>query len=264
MAQYENILVEVDEPGQVALLTINRADKLNALNRALLGELDAALDEIAADARVRALVVTGAGTRAFAAGADIAEIAALDGAEDGAEFARYGQAVFAKIEQLTKPVIMAINGYALGGGCELAMCGDMRIASDSAQLGQPEVNLGVIPGYGGTQRLARLVGRDRAKWLIFSGERVGADEAYRLGLVDRVVPAADVVEEAMTVARSLAAKAPRALALAKIAINEGISMPLEDAIEHEATLFGQAAATQDRREGTAAFLDKRQPRWTGS
>jgi enoyl-CoA hydratase len=263
MTQYENILVEHDDDGRVALLTINRADKLNALNRALLGELDAALEELASDERVRAVVITGAGSKAFVAGADIVEIASLEGSEDGAEFSRYGQGVFSKIEQMTKPVIMAINGYALGGGCELALCGDIRLAAESAQLGQPEVNLGVIPGYGGTQRLARLIGRDRAKGLIFTGERVGAEEAFRLGLVDRIVPGDQLVEEALALARSLASKAPRAVALAKIAINEGVSMPLEAALDHEAKLFGQAAATDDRREGTSAFLDKRQPQWTG-
>jgi enoyl-CoA hydratase len=143
------------------------------------------------------------------------------------------------------------------------MSGDIRLASDTAQLGQPEINLGVIPGYGGTQRRARLVGRDRAKYLIFTGERIGADEAQRLGLVDRVIPAATLMEEAVLLARSLASKAPRALALAKMAINEGIDMPLEEALEHEATLFSQVVDTDDRREGAAAFLAKRQPEWTG-
>jgi enoyl-CoA hydratase len=212
---------------------------------------------------MRALVITGAGNKAFVAGADIGEIAALEGHEDAADFARFGQIIFSKVEKLTVPVVMAINGYALGGGCELAMCGDIRLAADTAQLGQPEINLGIIPGYGGTQRLARLIGRDRAKALIFMGERVSADEAYHLGLVDRVVPAPDLLDEAMSLAASLATKAPRALALAKMAINEGIEMPLEDALELEAALFGQAAATDDHREGATAFLEKRQPRWSG-
>jgi enoyl-CoA hydratase len=159
---------------------------------------------------------------------------------------------------------MAINGYALGGGCELALCGDIRLAAENAQMGQPEINLGVIPGYGGTQRLARLIGRDRAKGLIFTGERVSADDAYRLGIVDRVVPAANLVDEAVSLARSLATKAPRALALAKMAINEGASLPLDDALSLEAEMFGQAVATHDRREGTSAFLEKRQPQWSGS
>jgi enoyl-CoA hydratase len=263
MAQYINLLVDIDRENHVALITINRADKLNALNRALLTELDAALDEVANDGSVRALVITGAGAKAFVAGADIAEIAALEGEDNAREFARFGQRVFSKIERLTVPVIMAINGYALGGGCELALSGDIRIASETAQLGQPEVNLGVIPGYGGTQRLARIIGRDRAKGLIFTGERVGAQDAYRIGLVDRVVPAAELVDEALSLARNLASKAPRALALAKIAINEGISLPLEDALELEADLFAQAVETQDRKEGAASFLEKRQPQWTG-
>lgn len=264
MNEYSNLLLEVEEESGVALLTINRADKLNALNRTLLSELALALDEVAGNEGVRALVITGAGSKAFVAGADIAEIAALDDDEAGEEFARYGQGVFSQIERLTIPVIMAINGYALGGGCELALCGDIRIAADNAQLGQPEVNLGVIPGYGGTQRLARLIGRDRAKAIIFTGERVGAEEAYRLGLVDRIVPQAELVDEAVNMARNLASKAPRALALAKMAVNEGISLPLDEALELEAQLFGQATATQDRREGATAFLEKRQPQWSGN
>lgn len=263
MSDYVNLLVEVDESRGVALITINRADKLNALNHFLLNELDAALDEVANHSRVWALVITGAGNKAFVAGADIGELAALEGKSDGIEFARFGQRIFARIERLPIPVIMAINGYALGGGCELALTGDIRIASENAQFGQPEVNLGVIPGYGGTQRLARLIGRDRAKTLIFTGERVNAQEAYRLGLVDRVVPPAHLIEEAMTLAANIANKAPRAIALAKVAINEGMSLPLEQAIELEAELFAQAVETEDRREGTSAFHEKRQPEWTG-
>ena len=161
-------------------------------------------------------------------------------------------------------MIMAINGYALGGGCELALCGDIRLASETAQFGQPEVNLGVIPGYGGTQRLARIVGRDRAKGLIFTGERVGAEDALRLGLVNMVVPPTALMDEAVNMALSLAGKAPRALALAKMAVNDGVNLSLEDGLQLEAELFGQAAATNDRREGTAAFLEKRQPRWSGT
>ncbi len=264
MPDFVNLLLDIDPERHVALLTINRADKLNALNRALLEELDSALDYIASQAEVRALVITGAGTKAFVAGADIGEIAALEGMDDGGEFSRFGQEIFTRIERMTIPVIMAINGYALGGGCELALCGDIRIASENAQLGQPEINLGVIPGYGGTQRLARIIGRDRAKGLIFTGERVGAEDALRLGLVDRIVPQTELVIEATNLAVTLAGKAPRALALAKMAINEGASLPLQEALELEANLFGQAVATQDRKEGTAAFLEKRQPNWTGS
>jgi enoyl-CoA hydratase len=263
MAQYVNIMLETDIENRVAVITINRADKLNALNRALLEELDSALDTIADDDNVRALIITGAGNRAFVAGADIAEIAALRTAEDAKAFSRHGQKIFSKIEQLPKPVVVAVNGYALGGGCELAMSGDIRLAADTAQFGQPEINLGVIPGYGGTQRLARIIGRDRAKYLVFTGERIGADEAFRLGLVERIVPGVDLLDAAMELAKSLAAKAPQALALAKMAINEGASMPLEEALEHEAALFAQAADTADRREGTSAFLEKRQPQWRG-
>lgn len=263
MSEYSNLVYEVDDINRVALITINRADKLNALNYALLSELDQVLDEVASDDRVRALVITGAGSKAFVAGADISEIAGLDGHDDGVEFARRGQRVFSKIERLLVPVIMAINGYALGGGCELALAGDIRLASETAQLGQPEVNLGVIPGYGGTQRLARIIGRDRAKSLIFTGERVTAQDAFRLGLVDGIVGPAQLLEEALSLARNLANKAPRALALAKMAINEGISLPLPQAIELEAELFGQTVDTADRREGTRAFVEKRQPEWTG-
>ncbi len=263
LAEYENLLIDLDVEKHIAVVTVNRADKLNALNRALLAELDHALDEIAQQSDIHVLVLTGAGARAFVAGADIAEIGGLKGQQDGAEFARFGQQVFSKIERLTIPVIMAINGYALGAGCELALCGDIRLAADTAQLGQPEVNLGVIPGYGGTQRLARIVGRDRAKGIIFTGERLGAEDAYRLGIVDRVVPAADLLDEALSLAESLAAKAPRALALAKIAVNEGVLLSLDDGLDLEAELFGQAVETQDRKEGTDAFLEKRQPHWLG-
>ncbi len=263
MPNYENILLEVDTERSVALITINRADKLNALSRPLLADLGAAVDEVAADDRARALIITGAGSKAFVAGADITEIAALDGAEMGEEYSRFGQEVMRKLELLPKPVIMAINGYALGGGCELALCGDVRIAADTAQLGQPEINLGVIPGFGATQRLARLIGRDRAKLLIFTGERVGAEEAYQLGLVDRVVPPAGLMDAAYELAASLAGKAPRALALVKAAVNGGLDLPLDEGLKLEADLFGRIVNTEDRREGTSAFLEKRQAQWSG-
>ncbi|HET9495438.1 MAG TPA: enoyl-CoA hydratase-related protein [Chloroflexia bacterium] len=263
MPDFENILLEVDAERAVALITINRPDKLNALSRPLLEDLSAAVDAVAADERVRAVIVTGAGGKAFVAGADIAEISALEGVQAGVEYSRFGQTVMRKLEQMPKPVIMAINGYALGGGCELALCGDIRIAADSAQIGQPEINLGVIPGFGGTQRLARLVGRDRAKLLVFTGERVGAEEAYQLGIVDRVVPAASLMDSAYELAATLAAKAPRALALAKAAISDGIDLPLDEALQLEADLFGMVVDTEDRREGTSAFLEKRQAQWSG-
>lgn len=263
MPDYENILLEIDVARALALITINRPDKLNALSRPLLEDLSAAIDEVAADDRARAVILTGAGSKAFVAGADIAEIAALLGPEAGVEYSRFGQGVMRKLELLPKPVIVAINGYALGGGCELALCGDVRIAADTAQLGQPEINLGVIPGFGGTQRLARLIGRDRAKLLIFTGERVGAEEAYQLGIVDRVVPATGLMEAAYELAISLASKAPRALALAKAAVNEGADLPLDEGLKLEADLFGRVVDTEDRREGTSAFLEKRQAKWSG-
>ena len=245
MPDYENILLEIDVARALALITINRPDKLNALSRPLLEDLSAAIDEVAADDRARAVILTGAGSKAFVAGADIAEIAALLGPEAGVEYSRFGQGVMRKLELLPKPVIVAINGYALGGGCELALCGD------------------VIPGFGGTQRLARLIGRDRAKLLIFTGERVGAEEAYQLGIVDRVVPATGLMEAAYELAISLASKAPRALALAKAAVNEGADLPLDEGLKLEADLFGRVVDTEDRREGTSAFLEKRQAKWSG-
>ena len=264
MPDYLNLLLDIDTERGVAVLTFNRADKLNALNRASLQELYTALEEISANKSVRALIITGAGTKAFVAGADIAEMAALDSYDAARDFALFGQSVFTKVERLTIPVIMAVNGYALGGGCELALCGDIRLASETAQLGQPEINLGIIPGYGGSQRLARIIGRDRAKGLIFTGERVGAEDALRLGLVDRIVPAATLMDEALSLALTLAGKAPRALALAKMAINDGVNLSLDEALNLEAELFAQAADTADRREGTTAFLEKRQPKWSGS
>lgn len=263
MPDYQNLTLETDAEHAIATITINRPDKLNALSRPLLEDLSAAIDEVAADEGVRAIILTGAGNKAFVAGADIGEIAALDGAQMGTDYAQFGQSVMRKLELLPKPVIVAINGYALGGGCELALCGDVRIAADTAQLGQPEINLGVIPGFGGTQRLARLIGRDRAKLLIFTGERVGAEEAYQLGIVDRVVPAAGLMDAAYELAAQLAAKAPRALALAKAAVNEGLDRSLDDGLRLEAELFGRVVDTEDRREGTAAFLEKRQAQWAG-
>jgi enoyl-CoA hydratase len=263
MPDYQNLTLETDAEHAIATITINRPDKLNALSRPLLEDLSAAIDEVAADEGVRAIILTGAGNKAFVAGADIGEIAALDGVQTGTDYAQFGQSVMRKLELLPKPVIVAINGYALGGGCELALCGDVRIAADTAQLGQPEINLGVIPGFGGTQRLARLIGRDRAKLLIFTGERVGAEEAYQLGIVDRVVPAAGLMDAAYELAAQLAAKAPRALALAKAAVNEGLDRSLDDGLRLEAELFGRVVDTEDRREGTAAFLEKRQAQWAG-
>lgn len=258
---YENLIVE--RRGAVGIITINRPKSLNALSRATVAELAAAVDEFNADDGVRAIILTGAGEKAFVAGADIGEFNSLRSAEEAAEYARVGQAVLNRIERLPKPVIAAINGYALGGGCELAMACDIRIAADTARLGQPEINLGIIPGYGGTQRLTRLVGKGMAKLLVLGGDPITAQEAQRIGLVDVVVPAAELMAKAMELAEKLASKAPVALRLCKQAINEGAEGTLAAGLDHEAALFGVVFDTEDRVEGVSAFLEKRKPAWKG-
>ncbi|MFO7171784.1 MAG: enoyl-CoA hydratase-related protein [Bacillota bacterium] len=244
-----------------AVVTLDRPP-VNALSRQVLAELDEALRDLEAREEVRAVVIRGAGPRAFAAGADITEFPQVR-PEEAAELARQGQAVFNRIEALPKPVIAAVHGYALGGGCELALACDFRIAAESARFGQPEINLGIIPGYGGTQRLARLVGPARAKWICLTGEMIPAAEALRIGLCDQVVPDEELLPAATALAAKLAGKAPRAAALIKRAIQEGLGRSLAEGLELEAQLFGQVFATADAREGVAAFLEKRQPRWTG-
>ncbi|MFO7263107.1 MAG: enoyl-CoA hydratase [Bacillaceae bacterium G1] len=259
---YENILFEVRENG-VAVLTINRPKVLNALNQATLDELNQALDEVAANDAIKVLVVTGAGDKSFVAGADINEFELFQNAYQAEEMAQKGQRLTQKIEALPKPVIMAINGYALGGGCELAMAGDIRIASRNARFGQPEVNLGIIPGYGGTQRLPRLVGKGMAKYLCMTGDHITADEAWRIGLVEKVVEPEALMDEALQLAEKLASKPPIALHLIKKAIQEGPEMDLDNALKMEAAYFGLAMNTEDRVEGTRAFLEKRPARFTG-
>ncbi|MBC7258100.1 MAG: enoyl-CoA hydratase/isomerase family protein [Chloroflexi bacterium] len=258
---YENLIVE--RKGAVGIITINRPKSLNALSRATVAELGAAIDELNADDAIRAIILTGAGEKAFVAGADIGEFNSLRSAEEAAAYARAGQAVLNRIERLPKPVIAAINGYALGGGCELAMACDIRIAADTARLGQPEINLGIIPGYGGTQRLTRLVGKGMAKLLVLSGDPISAQEAQRIGLVDVVVPAAELMPKAMELAEKLASKAPVALRLCKQAINEGAEGTLASGLDHEAALFGVVFDTEDRVEGVSAFLEKRKAAWKG-
>jgi enoyl-CoA hydratase len=258
---FQNLTVQRDD--NVAVVTINRPQVRNALNIATLGELADAFDELAADPTVRAVVCTGAGDRAFVAGADINELRALSSSQEAEAFAQNGQDVFFKIEQLEKPVVMAINGYALGGGCELALAGDIRLAADNARFGQPEINLGIIPGFGGTQRLPRLIGKSAAKLMILSGEPIDAQEALRLGLVDRVYPPAELLPAALALAKSLATKAPVALAYAKQAINQGLEFILERGLGREVALFGQVCTTEDRVEGTSAFLEKRPPVYKG-
>ena len=258
--QFENLLVEKD--AGVAILTINRPKVLNALNSATLDELRRAILALKHDDEVRCVVITGAGEKSFIAGADINELA-VQTPVSGREHARRGQHVLDLIEHMGKPVIAAINGFALGGGCELAMACTLRIAADTARLGQPEINLGIIPGYAGTQRLARLIGRGRALDMLLTGEHVNASEAFRLGLVNRVVPAAQLMEDTRKLAASLAAKAPIAVRYIIDAVNKGLDMPLAEAQTFEATLFGLVASTEDMREGTKAFLEKRKAEFKG-
>ena len=255
----ENILVERD--GGVATLTINRPKVLNALSTQTLDELRRAILALKYDDGVRVVIITGSGDKSFIAGADINELSQQTPI-GGREHALRGQHVFDLVEHMGKPVIAAINGYALGGGCELAMACTIRIAADTAKLGQPEINLGIIPGYGGSQRLSRLVGRGRALELLLTGDQISAAEAY-LGLVNRVVTGANLMGEARKLAQALAAKAPIAVRYIIDAVNKGLQMPLPDAQVFEATLFGLVAATEDMREGTKAFLEKRKPEFKG-
>ncbi|MBI4504885.1 MAG: enoyl-CoA hydratase/isomerase family protein [Chloroflexi bacterium] len=258
---YENILVERE--GAVAIVTINRPKVLNALNTATVTEIEAVFDELDHDASVRAIIVTGAGERSFVAGADINELLAMTGAAEARAYTGRGQVILTKIEQLSKPVVAAINGYALGGGLEIALACDIRIAADTARLGIPEINLALIPGYGGTQRLPRLVGKGMAKLMALTGDHVTADEAYRIGLVERVVPAADVRSAALALAQKLAEKAPVAVKMIKDAINQGVEADLIRGLAIESQAMAICFATEDRVEGTSAFLEKRKPQWQG-
>ena len=257
---FENLLIERDGP--VALVTLNRPKVLNALNTKTLLELRAAMVAFRDDADVRAIVVTGAGEKSFAAGADISELAALS-AIDAKEQSRLGQQTFDVIEHMGKPVIAAVNGFALGGGCELAMACTIRLASEAAKFGQPEINLGLIPGYAGSQRLPRLIGKGRALELLLTGDMVTASRAYEIGLVNRVLPAADVVSEARTLAQVLASKSPLAARYIIEAVNEGLDSTLSVGQGLEAALFGAISSSADSKEGTSAFLEKRKPVWQG-
>jgi enoyl-CoA hydratase/carnithine racemase len=257
---FDNLLIERDDA--TAVVTINRPKVLNALNSQTLDDLRRAILELKQDDAVRAIVITGAGEKSFVAGADISELA-VQTPTGGREHALAGQHVFDLIENCGKPVIAAINGYALGGGCELAMACTLRIAADSARLGQPEIALGLIPGYAGTQRLPRLVGRGKAMELILTGTPITADEAHRIGLVNRVVPAASLIAEARALAAQLAKQAPIAMRYIINAVNKGEEIPFADACQYEATLFGLVASTDDMKEGTSAFLQKRKPEFNG-
>src|SRR6266568_3054698 len=252
---FDNILFE--KKNSIAYVTVNRPKVLNALNMATMEELRAAFHEIKNDAGVRVVVLTGAGEKAFIAGADIGELAQHD-AVSGKEYTHRGQSVLNLIENLGKPVIACINGFALGGGCEIAMACTMRLASESAKLGQPEVKLGIIPGYGGTQRLPRLVGKGIAMQLVLTGEMISAQEALRIGLVNEVVvAAAELIPRAEAIAQKIIANAPLAVQYTIEAVNKGLEMTLAEGLYLEAVLFGAACATEDKREGTTAFLEKR-------
>ena len=257
---YETLLCEVRD--QVATVTLSRPKVLNALNAQTFDELEAIFQALAADSVVRVILLTGAGEKAFAAGADINELASNDTVTGHAK-AKRGQAVFRLIETCGKPVIALINGFALGGGCELAMACTMRLASEMARLGQPEVKLGLIPGYGGTQRLPRLVGEPAALKLLLTGEMIDAAGALRIGLVDEVVPAERLMERGEALAKSIVAMAPLAVAGCLEAVRRGRGLQIDAATDVEAEVFGRLCGTADKAEGTKAFLEKRSPVWEG-
>lgn len=257
---YENLLVATQDG--VAVVTVNRPDKLNALNRKTVEELEAAFAALAQDPGVRGVILTGTGDKAFVAGADIGELATQSPVE-GQQMSIRGQKVLDRIEGLSKPVVAAVNGFALGGGCELAMACHVRVASENAKLGTPEVKLGIMCGYAGTQRLPRLVGKGRALEILLTGEMVDAQEALRIGLVNRVVPRDALLRESEALLRKMLANGPLSLRHTLAAVNAGLGMPLAEAQYLEATLFGLICATEDMKEGTKAFLEKRPPKFQG-
>lgn len=257
---YENLLFDVK--GQIAYITFNRPKVLNALNRCTVEELGDALNQVRDHAAVRVLILTGAGEKSFVAGADINELAQRT-PTDGKDFSLFGQEVFHRLETMGKPSIAAINGFALGGGCELALSCTIRIASKNARLGQPEVKLGIIPGYGGSQRLARLCGKGIAHELILTGEMISADEALRIGLVNHVVEPQELISTAEAIAKKIIANAPLAVQFSMDAIERGMEMSQEEGLFLEATLFGLSCATEDMREGTRAFVEKRPAQFKG-
>ncbi|HEY9085326.1 MAG TPA: enoyl-CoA hydratase-related protein [Candidatus Tyrphobacter sp.] len=258
---YENLILE--RHGAIAVITLDRPGVLNALDAALLSELSHALAYLDEQPDVRAVILTGSGEKAFAAGADIAGLAALRSAAEAKAAAKIGQAITRQMERLRVPIVAAINGFALGGGCEMALACDIRVASETAKFGQPEVNLGIIPGYGGSQRTARLLGRGMAMYLCLTGEIIDAREALRIGLVERVVPAAELMAEAKRIAQTIASKAPLAIAACKRAIDGGLHLSIDDALELEATEFSRLIETADFSEGASAFLEKRKPEFIG-
>ncbi len=257
---YENVILEKED--NLAILYINRPKAMNALNRETLLDIKAAVEDVSSDPSIYVLIITGVGEKAFVAGADIAYMQDFN-VSQARGFSQLGQEVFRMIETMEKPVIAAINGFALGGGCELSMACDIRLCAEHALFGQPEVALGVTPGYGGTQRLARLIGEGRAKELIFTANNIKADEAYRLGLVNHVYPAAELMEQAKKLATKIANQAPKAVGYSKTATGKGLQVDIDTAIHMESDLFGMCFATEDQKEGMKAFLGKRKPEFKG-
>lgn len=260
MLNVKNLLFENLEG--IGLITVNRPSALNALNRETLLELDSLFELLSKDKTIQAIIITGSGDKAFVAGADITEMQQMSAVE-GREWGKLAQSAFNKIENFPRPVLAAVNGYALGGGCELAMACDIRIASEKARFGQPEVSLGITPGFGGTQRLARLIGKGRAKELLFTGDMIDAEEAYRIGLVNKIAAHQNLVETAREMANRILLRGPVAVTLCKAAVNEGMDVDLESGCAYEAEVFGLCFATADQKEGMTAFLEKRKPVFIG-
>jgi len=254
-------LVNFEVEGSLAIVTINNPP-VNALNAEVMEELNGTLDRLAEKRECRVVIITGAGEKAFVAGADIRQFPELDEIT-GKSMVLYGQAIFNRISQMNIPVICAVNGYVLGGGCELALACDIRIAAMNAKFGFPEVGLGIIPGYGGTQRLARLVGSGKAKEMIFSGETLSAEEAYRIGMAEKLVPVGEALQAAKDLAKKIMSQGPMAVEKAKQAIDLGLDMGLQKGLQLEADLFGQLCTTEDKNEGAKAFLEKRSPNFEG-
>ena len=247
--------VKLEQQGHVGILTIDRQEALNALNSQVLSDLDAALDQVEANEEIYVVILTGAG-RSFVAGADIGEMKQFSSI-DGRNFGIHGGNVFLKLENLSKPVIAAVNGFALGGGCEISMACDIRVAAENAKFAQPECGLGILPGFGGTQRLARLVGKGRAKEMIFTCDMIDAQDAYRIGLANHVVPQEELLDYCKAMAGRIMKNAPYAVSLAKQVINSGADMDLDNGLKLEANIFGLSFSTEDKKEGMTAFLEKR-------
>jgi len=258
--KYQNLLVEISE--RIATITVNRPKSLNALNLATVREMKSAFEEVSSGKNAGVVLLTGAGEKAFIAGADITEMKGFT-AMQALDFALLGQGVLSFIEQMHQPVIAVVNGFALGGGCEVAMACDLILAADTAKFGQPEVTLGIIPGYGGTQRLPRLVGRNLAKEMVLTGDMITSRRACEIGLVNRVFPAAELMGAARNIAARILSRGPVAVRTAKMAMNRGLDMDLPNACAFEASLFSAGFSTADRTEGIGAFLEKRNPRFTG-